>query len=302
MKNFLIKLLIFLLLLFILDRIIGSLCEYYFFKTRDGDTGGQINGLLEKKCQIVVFGSSRAESHYIPDILSNILNKTVFNAGFKGSNSIYDFGVEQLVLNTYKPELIIYDISQIQFRKNNFNIYNTLYPLYPFWQKPYIWELLKQKDPFEPLFFFSRIYPYNSKIHSIIIFNFIKSRPGAKNGYRPQLEIMRSTEQPAQSEDFGNLDSKLIDYFKEFILSAKKKGIKVIITRSPRYVLKGCDLPEDISNFLKKEEVPILDFNPTDYPQFLNYKLYMDQSHLNDNGAKILSSLLGQELKKLLKN
>ena len=302
MKRFIIKLLLFIFLLILLDQIIGTLCEYYFFQTRDGDTGGQINMLLEKKSQVIVFGSSKAESQYDPEILSKIIGKSVFDAGFKASNGVYDYGVEQLVLNTYKPDLLIYDLTQITLYKSDFSIYEKLYPLYPYWHKPYIWKLIKLKDSYEPFFFLSKIYPYNSKVHSIILFNILKNRPGIKNGYKPQPAVMDQSVLIDNQETFDNVDRRLIDYFMKFILLAKDKKIKVIVVRSPRYYEKGCDLPVDISNFLKVNEVPVLDFSPQEYPQFKNYELYHDRFHLNQKGASIFTALLGQKIKSLEKD
>ncbi len=304
MKKFFLKLTLFFLLLFLLDRVIGGLCEYYFFQTRDGDTGGQINSLLKKECQVVVFGSSKAESQYAPHVLGQILGKTVFNAGFKASNCIYDYGVEQLVFNTYKPQLVVYDLTQVSLYKADFNIYEKLYPLYPFWRKPFIWELIKHKDPFEGVFFFSRIYPYNSKVHSIILFNILKKRPGVNNGYKPQPEVMDPSTQPETKEifDAADIDGRLLDYFKKFVLSARDKGIKIVVVRSPRYFKESCPLPDEIASFLKANGVPVLDYSPEKYPQFIDYKLYHDRYHLNQKGSELFSTLAGNDLKKLIKN
>lgn len=112
-KKFGLHLAVFAGVVFALDFVLGKAAEHYFFKTYDGDTGGAVNGLLAKKSDVVVFGSSRAESHYVPDVLSASWGVSAFNAGFKGSNIIYDYGVLQLVLEAYAPKLIIYDFTSI---------------------------------------------------------------------------------------------------------------------------------------------------------------------------------------------
>src|SRR5262245_1594452 len=91
--------LLLLALLFALDRIGGALAAHWFAKTRDGDTGEVVNSLLEQKSAVVVFGDSRAESHYAPALLSEALGTSAFNGGFKGSNTIYDFGLQQLLFD-----------------------------------------------------------------------------------------------------------------------------------------------------------------------------------------------------------
>src|ERR1700761_5075299 len=74
---------LFLVLLFVLDRALGALAEHWFLKTRDGDTGETTNALLADRNAVVVFGDSRAESHYVPEKLQAGLGMSAFNAGFK---------------------------------------------------------------------------------------------------------------------------------------------------------------------------------------------------------------------------
>jgi len=283
-----------------LDQSLGYLSQYYFFQTRDGDTGGQINGLLEKKAPVLIFGSSRAEGHYIPSILSNAFGMQVFNAGFKGSNSIYDFGLEQLVFDTYKPELVVYDIASITINKTKFNPYDRLEPLYPFWGNEHVFELIKKKSTLEEYFFLSRLYPYNSKIHSILLFNLLKSRPNVDNGYRPQNTIMKDVPLEDASQDSWKTDELLVSYLKKFIASAKKNNVKIVVVFSPRFY-KSKGLPKEIEQFLNENNILYLDFDLESYPKFTDSKLYRDKYHLNHNGAKLFSQLLGNMLTPVLR-
>src|SRR5260370_29162768 len=81
------RVLLLLALLFALDRIGGALAAHWFAKTRDGDTGEDINSLLQQKSAVVVFGDSRAESHYVPALLAEALGASTFNGGYKGANT-----------------------------------------------------------------------------------------------------------------------------------------------------------------------------------------------------------------------
>jgi len=300
MKKFFLKILILFLILAVTDQGLGRIVEYYFFKTRDGDTGGQVNALLEKKAPILVFGSSRAEGQYSPEALKLSLRSEVFNAGFKGANSLYDYAVLGLVLEKYTPDLIVYDFSTMTIGKTS-NIYGKLEPLYPFWRNASIWDLIRKKSLFEPIFFLSRLYPYNSKLHSIIMFNIIKARPGASNGYYPLNSVMGPMPLLDQKKiDAEGRDSILIDYFMKFISMAKQKGIKIVVVCSPRYMKGTYDIPEELIRYLNEMSIPFLDFDLAHYPQFNDHKLYKDLDHLNNVGAEIFSSLLGQKINSLL--
>src|SRR5262249_41279149 len=93
LRRFLVKAALLFALVVGCDRLIGAAAEHWYFKTSDGDTGGEINSLLRKQSDILVFGDSRAESHYVPDILRSDLHASVFNAGFKGSNSLFQYAL-----------------------------------------------------------------------------------------------------------------------------------------------------------------------------------------------------------------
>jgi hypothetical protein len=291
---------IFLLILFVADRMIGAVLKHYFFLTTDGDTGGQINGLLQKKCDVLVMGSSRAECQYVPDVLSKQLGATVFNGGFKGANSIYDYGLQQLVFDTYTPKLIIYDFSSRTIGKTKIDPYESLYPLYPFWRNPCIWELIKQKSPFEWLFFLSNIYPYNSKIHSIIIFNALKNRPGVANGYKPQTAVMKSKIMGGDlKEDERIEDERLVFYLEKFLISAHEHGVKLVFVMSPRYVNGKYHIPISIKKIIQKYDYPVFDFDLAEYHQFKDWQLFADYIHLNNQGAPLFSQLLGEKIREL---
>ena len=293
------RIVVFCVLLFVLDRLVGRAAEYLFFKTRDGDTGGQINALLERQDEVLVFGDSRAESHYVPEILAERLGGGVFNAGMKGSNALAQYGLEQLIFSRYIPKLIIYDLSPYSIQKSK-DPYGKLEPLYPYWRNPKIWDLIVQKGPLERVFFLSRVYPYNSKIHSIVLFNVMRKRPNASNGYDGQLEVM-SNERigPTQTRE-EEFDDTMMNYLEKFIVSAQAHGVKVVVAISPHYSLGPFAFPTRVRNMLAIPGIQTIDFEGPEYPEFEDYRLFHDTSHLNDTGARVFSALLGDDLRRAL--
>jgi hypothetical protein len=283
-------------LLFVVDRGLGALAQYGFMKTRDGDTGGQINGLLEKKAPLLVFGDSRAESHYVPAILSEHLGVAAFNGGFKGSNSLYFYGLEQLVFDHYTPRLIVLDFSAYGIMQTRDDPYDKLDPLYPYWRNDHVWQLIAADGRAQRLRFLSRLYPYNSKIHSIIMFNVMAHRPHASDGYDPQAGVLGD-------EPLGPLDRRpvtssdeLVSYLERFMVSAHQHGVPIIVVLSPRHAFGTIAIPARLQRRIDEFGYPVLDFNVADYPQFADYRLYRDTAHLNDTGARLFSDLLGAKL------
>lgn len=56
-------------------------------------------------------GSSRASHHYVPEIISEKLGMSCFNAGQDGNGIILQYGRWKMLSERYTPKLIIYDIN-----------------------------------------------------------------------------------------------------------------------------------------------------------------------------------------------
>src|ERR1700730_7617531 len=285
--------LLLLVLLFVLDRALGALAEHWFLKTRDGDTGETTNALLENKSAVVVFGDSRAESHYVPAKISAALGTSAFNAGFKGSNTIYDFGLQQLIFGRYTPRLIILDFSAYSLMKTRDNPYNRLEPLYPYGRARGVWRVIASGDWKQRLTFVSRLYPYNSKIHSIVMFNFMAHRPHAADGYEPQFGVMGNRPLEPLDRRPVTYSDDLTAYLERFLVSAHDHGVPVVIVQSPRHAAGSFALPAQINQRIGQFAIPPKYFDGSTYPQFAAHRLYRDPSHLNDRGAEQFSELLG---------
>jgi hypothetical protein len=298
LRKFLIKAALLLAIVVGCDRLIGAVAEHWYFKTNDGDTGGGVNALLRKRSDVLVFGDSRAESHYVPDILGSGFHASAFNAGFKGANSLYQYALEQLVFDHYTPKLIIYDFSPYSIAKSKEDPYSRLYPLFPYWRNEHVWSLIAQSGLVRRLAFLSRIYPYNSKIHSIVLFNVFESRPNASNGYVAQYGTMRS--EPIEPMPVPiSYDDELVDYLDRFIVSAHSRGVKVIVTISPRFAAGSYEIPMQIRERLAELDIPVVDFGLGDFPEFANYRLFRDPDHLADEGAKLFSRVAVDKINEL---
>lgn len=298
LRRFLVRIALLCALLFMLDRLVGWGAEALFMKTRDGDTGGQINALLADRSDIVVFGDSRAEAHYVPEILRASLGAATFNAGMKGSNTLAQYALEGLIFDHYTPKLIIYDFSPYSLMHSK-DPFAKLEPLYPYWRDPHVAESIARAGPLERLFFCSRVYPYNSKIHSIILFNLIRHRPNASNGYDGQPLPMAYAPLGATDSREDDYDGIMVDYLEKFIEAAQARGVRLIVTLSPRYATGSFPIPARIRRLLSESNIPVIDFDSTRYPEFKDFRLFHDPSHLDDAGARIFSGLLGTEINRL---
>jgi len=288
--------LVLLALVVLLDQGLGRLAQVLYDRTRDGDTGETINALLERPHDIVIFGSSRAESHYIPSILRDATGASVYNAGFKGSNIVYDYGLEQLLLDHYVPKLIIYDFSSFSVQRSTADPYEKLYPLYPFWRNAHVWSLISEGGLRARIPFLSRLYPYSSKIHSLLIFNLIGHRADAEDGYNGNTAVMPDGPVGPLRVAREDYDPRLTSYLAEFVEAAHRSGAALVFVESPRRARGSFPLPDGIAALLGKYGFPVIDFDDARFPESTDHRFFRDPSHLNDRGAKIFSRAVGEQV------
>ena len=110
MKSFLIKLTVFLVIIFVVDHLSGRVMGYIYNNTTKGDYGRSNYICKQTNQDILIFGSSRAIHHYDPTILKEKLGMTCYNCGEDGMGIICSYGRYSMIKQRYNPKLIIYDI------------------------------------------------------------------------------------------------------------------------------------------------------------------------------------------------
>ena len=89
MKLFFIRLFLFLGLAFWVDFSIGEILSYMDSHARGGISKWNYYLTRESKADIYIFGSSRANHHYVSSILKDSLQGDCINCGLDGNGIIY---------------------------------------------------------------------------------------------------------------------------------------------------------------------------------------------------------------------
>lgn len=278
--------LLLLLILFLFDRAIGVILKQQFSKITYG-TYGKINTSLNTNAEILIFGSSRAENHYNPEIISEQTRMTCRNTGLGGQSIFYYYTLLASILNRFTPKLIILDISPnviVDFESyTKLNLFNPYYN----WNN-YFDEILELSPNYESFKFLLFTYRYNSTIFDIIrsdIFSFNQMH----NGYQPLYgQLNRKTFTPFYLKDYEKFDSVSKIYFNKFIDLVLKHKIKLLCTISPTYEKfdKNNRITNQVKNILLKYKLKLYDFS--DSPLFYNSPQYFyNQLHLNEKGSDI---------------
>ncbi|MBS1509713.1 MAG: hypothetical protein JST86_02635 [Bacteroidetes bacterium] len=298
-KNFFVKAALLLVIVYCIDFTLGKLLSHFYFTQQSGLLYRTTYSMEKTQAGFLVFGSSRANHHYNPEVLEKKLNMSYYNAGRDGNFIFYHYAVLKSVLKRYRPKIVVLDFLTGEFGPNK-DAYDRLSSLLPYYKThPEIRPIVNLKSEFEQYKLVSNIYPYNSLLFTIFAGNaaFNKERAGDIQGYVPLKNIWN---EPAKNMDFEThytIDSIKVNTFESFIHDCKEAGVKLYVVCSP--ILQHSAV-EDYSvsiakDIASKNGVQFFDYSrDTSYSNHSN--LFSDVFHLNDDGAKIFSAHLADTI------
>ncbi|HEX2921527.1 MAG TPA: hypothetical protein VHO50_10225 [Bacteroidales bacterium] len=294
------KLTVLMLILYLLDYSVGNTMRYFYFSQKSGKQYRTTYILEEVKTDILIMGSSRANHHYHPDTFENELGISFYNAGRDGNFIFYHYAILQSVLKRYTPKIVILDILRDEFSADQIS-YDRLSSLLPYYHDhPEIRPVVELRSPYERIKMFSSIYPYNSSIFTIIGGNLgIGSEIGRENkGYVSINRTMSGSDQENINEPAREIDPRKVAVFESFTEECIASGVRLFIICSPYYKsAANVETLEIAENIAKKHNIPFFDFS--NEPAFKGRNdLFADYWHLNNDGAKVFSSIIAKEVGK----
>lgn len=282
-KKFALKFIFLCCILVIADFIIGKTLNHYYFKIKSGSLYDITFAVDSTNAQTLVFGSSRANHHYVPDIFENQLNTTFYNCGSDGTGLIYEAAMIKAVTMRYKPKRILVDIQPGEF---SFDESDRLSKLLPYHSNSAIYPYILDMSPYERLKLLSQSYPFNSLVTSIITRSLIKIKeiPNTKGYLR--LDGTIDNVKPLVSTEEGKIIQKKVIVYENLLEYLNQLNINTYIIISPFYAQFGPNKSEKITKNIhqKYKNIHFISFlNRVDYLD--NYKLFKDFAHLNNNGS-----------------
>lgn len=293
MKRFLSYVCITLLALVIIDVLYGFAME----KLSGNRYVSSIDHIREAHEDIAIIGSSRANHHYDPQLLSDSLNLTAYNYGIEGLNIFADEAVLSMLINQSekKPQMVILDLSESDIC--DVRGWNTehLSLLYPYADVPAVDSLFADViDPREYFFVrYSKLYRHNS---NIIDYLKPKRNKGLRheNGFTPLEGTWSGEPEPTTGYD---VSPQKLDYLERCIKLCADNDVLLVLSTSPCYYR------------LEKERNWILAIEKVANEHHLTY-LYHEQDaeflshpdwfnepyHLNSEGAEIFTRKIISEL------
>jgi hypothetical protein len=281
------------------DQLIGRLLKHFYFKQIAGASYRANFAIDSTHAQILIFGSSRANHHYVPQIFEDSLNLSCYNVGRDGSFLLYNYAIFKIITDRYSPKIIIVDIMSEDLNYNT-DSYSRLSVLLPYYRDhPEIRDIILLRNRFEKFKLLSQIYPYNSEILHILLGNLELSKKirDDQKGYVPLYSSLKDTIPLISVSGYGLVDNNKVKALNDIISICKQKDIELVFVTSPIFYRIKHNHNQLLDSIIIGAHLKYYYFLNND--QFLkNPYLFQDFSHLNNEGAMCFSRMLAAQLKK----
>lgn len=298
MKKIIIGFICILALWFLADRIGGWIMWQVNQHSRDMVSPTIRHLANEADEDIILLGTSRCNGHYVPSIIRDSLNMSVFNGGVDGSHDIYAHYIcLNLLLAHHSPKIICLELSDGDFKTEEDPFYSVSY------FAPYFGQNLDADSVFtlsgkSNLYRLSHLYRYNAKAISNIT-GLVKRRwDQAENGYIPIAQAPHFPDTLLAHDPVVQIDSCKCAYIEKFIHRCQEHNIQLIFTISPYYTLVDSNHYKILKDIASRYQIPLLDYHSSglfhDHPEYFH-----DEQHLWDSSARIFSAIFAEDLKRL---
>lgn len=287
MKIILKKFILIITILYALDFCLGLILMKVLEYSPDGRYYKANYSLNKCNEDIIIFGSSRAETNYAPFVFEDSLKLTCWNTGRGGQTLPFWYAMEEGVLLRYTPKIAIVNIERDFLStslKEGYERSGILRPFY--YRNKEIRPIINEISKFEQFYLLSKIYAFNSSFYYLFRPYLIKGLDGKieDKGWKTRDGIV--TENRNNLEIYNTslkLNNQAVQLFQNFITNLTNRGCKVFVAISPNY---GC-IVESTSTieFVKTmKNITLLNFsNNASFSS--NNKYYKDENHLNIIGA-----------------
>lgn len=297
MKKYLIKITLFFVAVAVLDVLFGVACQYMNSHSKGGGVKSRYYVCKESKEDVLVFGSSRAKHHYVPDVIEDSLGMSCYNTGEDGNGIIFCYGVLKMITQRYTPKLIIYDVTGFDIYEDDNMKYLDL--MKPFYYESGIDSIFWSIEPKTRFMMLSNLYRFNTTCLRIVG-NYIHPTINYPKGYSALHKIM-DYEPEVNNGDLREIDSLKIKYFEKLIHLTKVNGIKLVCCVSPFYNAPfEADAYKPIIQLCDNYDVPFI-YLGADEAISCNKKYFQDKTHMNDSGSRLFTGKLANQIKIIIK-
>jgi len=295
MKRFILRIVLFFSIILIADVVLGRLFSFMVSHAVGGDNG-RVNYICNQTNEdMLIFGSSRANHHYNPQILMDSLSLSVYNCGEDGNGIILNYGRLLMIEQRYMPKYIIYDVSCGFDLETNDN-HKYIGKLKPYYERKGIKDVFVSVDMTEKWKMLSQLYRYNSSFLTVFDDYLHPNQSMGFQGYRPYEGKMdvRTINSKKEFKKHVEYDSLKLAFMAKFIEHCN--DVKMIFAVSPVWYGRDTKRLRPVIDLCKQHGILFLDFS-NDSKFVHNNEYFKDDYHLNAQGADEFTKDLIQELR-----
>lgn len=277
--------------LWVADRL-GGLALWQLHRHSDGITAHKLRYISEQASEdVVLFGTSRCESHYDARLLADSLGMSVYNAGLDGSHNIFaHYAMLSLLLEHHCPKVVVLECSP-----NDYVPYegssDVLSSFAPYMGRVAAIDTMLSATGQAWRYRLSHLYRYNARSTSDLAGFFVSYADASLQGFSP----LRGRADTLTSADFlPGHDSLLflqrdevkVRYFEQFIAQCQQHGIRLVLAASPKLEHTTPLAYQFFRDEARLHGLPFFDYHSTglfaDRPG-----LFYDAEHLQAEGARL---------------
>lgn len=301
---FVTNVLVLLFIVLVMDRLVGSILRHFYFSQTSGAAYRTTYSMDSTKADIIVFGSSRANHHYVPEVFEDNLNLTFYNTGRDGNFIFYNFAVFKAIIKRHNPKIVIFDVNpnELIYSMEAYDRLSSLLPYYNDHNE--IRDIIELRSPYEKLKLLSAIYPFNSNLFSIGAGNlkFNKSRNRDRKGYIPLYGHTRDSVSYSLNSNNYRIDMEKVRVVEDIAYKCKENDIELLFIVSPMFVRPS----QTVSDSIFRTKAGVFKAH---YLNFIcdsvfesNPRFFVDRNHLNDEGATKFSQKVADYIKRVKSN
>lgn len=280
----------------IIDYCVGKACDYLNAHVKGGDALCHYEVYRKAEADIIVLGSSRADHHYVPSILSDSLGMSCYNCGYDALGILSMYPRFRSVIKRRTPKIVIYDVNpDVDIYGQESSHLKFLGDAKRYCDDKEIMDYIADVEPLERFKLQSRLYRYNTSIFQLLR-DYVDGSRVIDRGYRPNTGIMDYTPkpfEPSHEEDFP--DSIVVKYMKKLIVDCKERGIRLVLAASPRYEANSISDFREVQKLSKEYGIPfVCHYDDKDFSS--RKEFFVDPTHMNDTGAHEYTKKLAHEL------
>lgn len=282
-----------------MDFLLGNLIYYLFQNQKSGNYYRTYEGIMNDTSKVFIFGSSIANHHIVPSELEKNLGLPSYNLGKDGMDIVYHYSALYMLTQRHKPEYVLLCVTPKEL--SCVEEHDRISEIFPFVVDfPELLDSNLYNDKLLKLKFLSKIFPFNSKITTIIKGYFIKEKADNQKGYVALSESKSfvNLEKKITFSKDTSIDSLRLQSFNGIVNLTKENNIKLIIILSP-YFNKDDTLTRSISIIKQRCENQNISFlNYLNDTSFVGHtELFFDEGHLNNKGAILLTQKISSQIK-----